>query len=397
MRLISLCLASILTIYRCYADDTAEVQLGILNKLKNKVNSKIRPSAGGGPVSIYCSLHILSLGSISEINMDYTMDFYLRTVWHDTRMEFDELSQPITVPAKQVDEMWTPALYFPNEKSARLHMMTVPNHFMRIYPNGSVFSSIRLTMTLSSPMMLSSYPLDSQELFFKIESFTHDATQMILHWSKSDHVTLDEELSLPQFDLEKIDKVHCSAKYLAGGFSCLKLRYKLHRQRGFYLLQVYLPTFMVVIISWVSFWLNADAVPARISLGVTTVLTMATQLTGAARNAPKVSYPKAIDVWLATCMVFVFASQLEYAMVHVIDRSCKEKQLRIAKHVEHITTMEIKENLVQDPPYKCCQLRSSPNQHTSERIDHLSRIMFPSAFMLFSIFYWTFYTSVTVF
>jgi len=45
---------------------------------------------------------------------------------------------------------------------------------------------------------------------------THDSSQMILHWAENGHVTLDEELSLPQFDLEGIDKVYCNAKYLAG-------------------------------------------------------------------------------------------------------------------------------------------------------------------------------------
>jgi hypothetical protein len=56
--------------------------------------------------------------------------------------------------------------------------------------------------------------------------------------------------------------------------------FQLERQFGFYLLQTYVPTILIVILSWVSFWINMEAVPARISLGVTTVLTMATQLSG---------------------------------------------------------------------------------------------------------------------
>ena len=68
--------------------------------------------------------------------------------------------------------------------------------------------------------------------------------------------------------------------YLAGTYACLKGKFSLKRQYGFYLLQTYIPSILIVIISWVSFWINKDAVPARISLGVTTVLTMATQLSG---------------------------------------------------------------------------------------------------------------------
>jgi hypothetical protein len=49
---------------------------------------------------------------------------------------------------------------------------------------------------------------------------------------------------------------------------------------------------MLVIVSWLSFWLDANAVPARVSLGVTTLLTMATQTTGINNSLPPVSYTK---------------------------------------------------------------------------------------------------------
>ena len=46
-----------------------------------------------------------------------------------------------------------------------------------------------------------------------------------------------------------------------------------------------------------SFWLDPNAIPARISLGVTTLLTMSTQTSGINAQLPPVSYTKAIDVW----------------------------------------------------------------------------------------------------
>ena len=72
-----------------------------------------------------------------------------------------------------------------------------------------------------------------------------------------------------------------------------------------------------------SFWLPAEAVPARISLGVTTVLTMVTQLSVSRASAPKVAYPKALDVWMSVCMLFVFTALVEYAFITVLDRERK--------------------------------------------------------------------------
>ena len=85
-------------------------------------------------------------------------------------------------------------------------------------------------------------------------------------------------------------------------------------------IQMYVPSLLIVVLSWVSFWINIEAAPARTALGITTVLTITTQTSGASSSLPKVSYIKAIDIWMSFCMLFVFAALLEYAAVNFISR-----------------------------------------------------------------------------
>lgn len=70
--------------------------------------------------------------------------------------------------------------------------------------------------------------------------------------------------------------------------------------------------------SWVSFWINPEAVPARVTLGVTSLLTLCTQHAKSQAALPPVSYIKAIDIFMSSCTVFVFASLMEYAVVNII-------------------------------------------------------------------------------
>lgn len=56
--------------------------------------------------------------------------------------------------------------------------------------------------------------------------------------------------------------------------------------------------------------LNRGATPARVMLGVTTVLTMTTLISSTNSALPKISYVKSIDVYLAACFFMVFASLL---------------------------------------------------------------------------------------
>jgi hypothetical protein len=105
-----------------------------------------------------------------------------------------------------------------------------------------------------------------------------------------------------------------------GNYSRLACEIQFVRSMGYYLIQIYIPSGLIVIISWVSFWLNRNATPARVALGVTTVLTMTTLMSSTNAALPKISYVKSIDVYLGTCFVMVFASLLGNTLRICIER-----------------------------------------------------------------------------
>lgn len=118
---------------------------------------------------------------------------------------------------------------------------------------------------------------------------------------------------------------------------------------------MYIPTLLIVTLSWVSFWLNVNSVPGRVTLGVLSVLTISTQSSSVNAALPRVSYTKAIDIWMATCLVFVFAALIEFAIANVLTRKgshkgiIMKKLIKFAKEVKEKTFKRKQQGDVRSP------------------------------------------------
>uniref|UniRef100_A0A1B0D325 Neurotransmitter-gated ion-channel transmembrane domain-containing protein n=1 Tax=Phlebotomus papatasi TaxID=29031 RepID=A0A1B0D325_PHLPP len=141
-------------------------------------------------------------------------------------------------------------------------------------------------------------------------------------------VGVSSEVSLPQFKVLGHRQRAMEISLTTGNYSRLACEIQFVRSMGYYLIQIYIPSGLIVIISWVSFWLNRNATPARVALGVTTVLTMTTLMSSTNAALPKISYVKSIDVYLGTCFVMVFASLLEYATVGYMAKRIQMRKQR---------------------------------------------------------------------
>lgn len=115
-----------------------------------------------------------------------------------------------------------------------------------------------------------------------------------------------------------------------GLYSRLTMKLYFSRSLGYFITQIYIPSTLIVALSWVSFWLDRTAAPARVSLGITTVLTMVTFIWSTNASLPKISYIKGIDVYLVCCFFMTFASVIEYATVSYIHHSNERRKKRVS-------------------------------------------------------------------
>jgi len=294
-------------------------------------DNRIRPSGLNGTDAatiIIVNLYIRSFAKIDDVKMEYSVQITFRQTWNDDRLSYENRLTHGDMRAKiqyltmtDAKKVWMPDTFFRNEKEGRFHNILVPNVYIRIFPNGNVLYSIRVSLTLACPMNLKLYPLDRQKCSLRVASYGWTTDDLQYLWKPKDPVQIVPDLHLPRFTLEKYINAYCNIKTNTGEYSCLTVDLTFKREFSYYLLTIYVPCCMLVIVSWVSFWLDPNAVPARVSLGVTTLLTMSTQTASINNSLPPVAYTKAIDVWTGVCVTFVFGALLEYALVNYASRS----------------------------------------------------------------------------
>ncbi|XP_035800558.1 gamma-aminobutyric acid receptor subunit beta-3-like isoform X1 [Amphiprion ocellaris] len=290
-----------------------------VDKLLKGYDIRLRPDFGGAPVAVGMSIDVASIDMVSEVNMDYTLTMYFQQYWRDKRLAYVGIPLNLTLDNRVADQLWVPDTYFLNDKKSFVHGVTVKNRMIRLHPDGTVLYGLRITTTAACMMDLRRYPLDEQNCTLEIESYGYTTDDIEFYWKGGESaVTGVTRIELPQFSIVDYKLVSRNVVFSTGAYPRLSLSFRLKRNIGYFILQTYMPSILITILSWVSFWINYDASAARVALGITTVLTMTTINTHLRETLPKIPYVKAIDMYLMGCFVMVFLALLEYAFVNYI-------------------------------------------------------------------------------
>ncbi|XP_025153133.1 gamma-aminobutyric acid receptor alpha-like isoform X3 [Harpegnathos saltator] len=239
----------------------------LLDNLLRGYDNSIRPDFGGPPATVEVDIMVRSMGPISEVDMTYSMDCYFRQSWVDRRLAFQSGKETLALSISMLARIWKPDTYFYNGKYSYLHTITSPNKFVRLYQDGRVLYSSRLTIKAGCPMNLEDFPMDTQRCPLQFGSFGYTTRDVIYKWNSARQVAIAEDMKLSQFDL------------------------------------VANPT------------ANHSSTPG-LSHGITTVLTMTFLGLEARTDLPKVPYPTALDFFVFLSFAFIFATIIQFAVVH---------------------------------------------------------------------------------
>ncbi|KAM9567728.1 gamma-aminobutyric acid receptor subunit gamma-3 isoform 3-T3 [Guaruba guarouba] len=353
----------------------------ILNKLLREYDKKLRPDIGIKPTVIDVDIYVNSIGPVSSINMEYQIDIFFAQTWTDSRLRFNSTMKILTLNSNMVGLIWIPDTIFRNSKTAEAHWITTPNQLLRIWNDGKILYTLRLTINAECQLQLHNFPMDEHSCPLIFSSYGYPKEEMIYRWRKNSVEAADQKSwRLYQFEF-------------------MGLR-------------------------------NTSEI-VKTSAGITTVLTMTTLSTIARKSLPRVSYVTAMDLFVTVCFLFVFAALMEYAALNYYSSCRKPNCTKKKKSLPDVSFGHVMNYSVLDmrPPttvitlnnamywqefedacvyecldgkdcqsFFCCYEECKSGSWRRGRIhidilelDSYSRVFFPTSFLLFNLVYWVGY------
>jgi len=195
--------------------------------------------------------------------------------------------------------------------------------------------------------------------------------------SGSTSIGISAEVSLPQWKVNGHRPRALEIALSTGNYSRLAMELQFVRSTGYYIMSLYLPAAILVLLSWVPFWINSDAMTSRVLTGVASLVILLQVWQNTTSSLPKISYIKIIDVYFLGCIGLVLLSLIEHALITCF----------ITRRKNYKKSMQ---NDVSRSRSKPCCLRLAPDM-----LDWFARLAFPGVFVGLNILYWKYFMTVS--
>lgn len=173
------------------------------------------------PTVVNFHVWVLSLDSIDEGSMTYAADIFMSQSWDDARLRIPDSIMNFTseyrlLPLSWLERMWRPDSFFKNAKQVVFQEMTIPNHYIWLYPNKRILYMVKLTLLLSCAMKFQSYPHDTQYCNLQIESLSYTTNELMFEWESLNPLIVGDGIELPQHNLISAKPDVCHQVYSSG-------------------------------------------------------------------------------------------------------------------------------------------------------------------------------------
>ena len=99
----------------------------------------------------------------------------------------------------------------------------------------------------------------------------------------------------------------------------MELTLAFERQPLHFIYRAYIPTILLMVFNFVSYWIPHTAIPARVTLIVTTFLTLMLILQSVSEQSAKATSTTSLQIFLMFSVILVVVAIIEYLVVLYLD------------------------------------------------------------------------------
>lgn len=280
------------------------------------------PATADSPLPV--TMHV----TIDKVDVDTRtmlmfVNFNLNMTWRDPRLQFINLNNDFTfnrMKQEYVNNIWTPKVDFTNTEGNHITQLDDQATMMVTRLGESILgdyslpeevelfegkhSSIHLdrkySITFQCQFSLKRFPFDEQEcsMVLTMLSASH---RLVVFDAENSNITFVGNGELVEYTVTKMMPTFSKQ----GDFSTMHVRVFLDRLWGHILLNVYVPSMLLLFISYLTLYFKTSLFPVRILASLTILLVMCTLFSQVSSMLPKSSYVKLVDVWLLCCICVV--------------------------------------------------------------------------------------------
>ncbi|TRY74426.1 hypothetical protein TCAL_05021, partial [Tigriopus californicus] len=300
------------------------------------------PTQTGEALQVDFQINLRNVLQVDEVAQICSLEMTIRMYWTDLRIKKKKVTTEldfVTLNPRAAQYFWIPDIFIDQAKDLRVPSYYVRPASIRVYNDSRIRFAARVNFDVACGMEFHRYPHDVQTCEVKFESFGYTNRQMRYAWLSGNNI--NQNISLPQFDLEVKLGNNYSTDYYDLAYPGVIMRILLSRKMSFHLMQTYIPSFIFVTLAWLTIFIPPDQIPARhvviafkrvcvyvsppsppgrVTMTMTTLLTLTAMFAAVRSNVPRVSYVSFLDIWMFVCIVFVFLVIIHFIIVIMLLR-----------------------------------------------------------------------------
>lgn len=288
-----------------------------------------RPHVDGEPTDVVVATYLIDVSRIDGADQSFTADLFILLNWRDSRLEgaFD------TTQRVPLETVWNPGLQILNRRSLQT---TFPDQ-AEVSPDGTVTTRQRYFGTFSSPLELRDFPLDRQRFSIQlvIPGYGPDEIRLVSPPADVQEGNRSHVFSIPDWDIGEID-ARPEPYAVAGGareISGYEVVFEGRRHIGFWAGKAFISLAIIIAMSWVVFWIDPKYIAPRLSVAVTSMLTLIAYRFLLDGVLPRLSYLTRMDHFLIGSTLLVLLTVVQVVITTAAeDKDHGRRAARINRH-----------------------------------------------------------------